>query len=95
MSISTQPARRTIARPKGVLLPLALLMVAILAAFTLLPGLIAPHDPIALAMADRLKPPSLTHIFGTDEGGQRIELGPRQRDRFAIAAGQFPAREDQ
>ncbi|BCM20774.1 putative D,D-dipeptide transport system permease protein DdpC [Mesorhizobium sp. J8] len=81
MSISTQPARRTTARPKGVLLPLALLVLVILAAFTLLPGLIAPHDPIALAMADRLKPPSLTHIFGTDEGGRdvfsRIVYGTR------------------
>lgn len=89
MSISTQPARRIIARPKGVLLPLALLMVAILAAFTLLPGLIAPHDPIALAMADRLKPPSLTHIFGTDEGGRdvfsRIVYGTRYSLGVAIA----------
>lgn len=89
MSISTQPARRTIARPKGVLLPLALLMVGILAAFTLLPGLIAPHDPIALAMADRLKPPSLAHIFGTDEGGRdvfsRIVYGTRYSLGVAIA----------
>lgn len=89
MSISTQPARRTIARPKGVLLPFALLVLVILAAFTLLPGLIAPHDPIALAMADRLKPPSLTHIFGTDEGGRdvfsRIVYGTRYSLGVAIA----------
>ena len=89
MSMSTQPTRRTIARPKGVLLPLALLVLVILAAFTLLPGLIAPHDPIALAMADRLKPPSLTHIFGTDEGGRdvfsRIVYGTRYSLGVAIA----------
>ncbi|RFC69431.1 MULTISPECIES: ABC transporter permease [Mesorhizobium] len=89
MSISTQPARWTITRPKGVLLPLALLVLAILAAFTLLPGVIAPHDPIALAMADRLKPPSLTHIFGTDEGGRdvfsRIVYGTRYSLGVAIA----------
>nr|WP_083354741.1 ABC transporter permease [Mesorhizobium sp. LCM 4577] len=89
MSISTEPTRRTIARPKGVLLPLALLVLVILAAFTLLPGLIAPHDPIALAMADRLKPPSLTHIFGTDEGGRdvlsRIVYGTRYSLGVAIA----------
>ncbi|CDX51416.1 D-ala-D-ala transporter subunit; membrane component of ABC superfamily [Mesorhizobium plurifarium] len=89
MSISTQPTRRTIARPKGVLLPLALLMVFILVAFTLLPGPIAPHDPIALAMVDRLKPPSLTHIFGTDEGGRdvfsRIVYGTRYSLGVAIA----------
>lgn len=88
MSASTQPARRMIARPKGVLLPLALLVLAILAAFTLVPGLIAPHDPIALAMADRLKPPNLTHIFGTDEGGRdvfsRIVYGTRYSLGVAI-----------
>lgn len=71
------------------LLPLALLVLAILAAFTLLPGVIAPHDPIALAMADRLKPPSLTHIFGTDEGGRdvfsRIVYGTRYSLGVAIA----------
>ena len=88
MSVSSQPARRAFRRPKGLLLPLALLVVAILAAFVLLPGLIAPHDPIALAMADRLKPPSLTHIFGTDEGGRdvfsRIVYGTRYSLGVAI-----------
>jgi peptide/nickel transport system permease protein len=88
MSVSLQPARRAIRRPKGLLLPLALLVVAVLAAFVLLPGLIAPHDPIALAMADRLKPPSLTHIFGTDEGGRdvfsRIVYGTRYSLGVAI-----------
>lgn len=88
MSASTQPSRRMITRPKGVLLPLALLVVVILAAFTLVPGLIAPHDPIALAMADRLKPPNFTHIFGTDEGGRdvfsRIVYGTRYSLGVAI-----------
>lgn len=89
MSVSPQAARRRmITRPKGLLLPLALLVLAILAAFTLVPGLIAPHDPIALAMADRLKPPSFTHIFGTDEGGRdvfsRIVYGTRYSLGVAI-----------
>jgi peptide/nickel transport system permease protein len=88
MSVSTQPARRKITRPKGLLLQLALLVLAILAAFTIVPGLIAPHDPIALAMADRLKPPSLQHIFGTDEGGRdvfsRIVYGTRYSLGVAI-----------
>lgn len=81
MSVSTEPVRRRFVRPRGVLLPLALLIVAVLAAFALAPGLIAPHDPIALAMSDRLKPPGLTHLFGTDEGGRdvfsRIVYGTR------------------
>jgi peptide/nickel transport system permease protein len=89
MSVSTEPARRRFTRPKGVLTPLALLIVAVLAAFTLLPSLIAPHDPIALAMADRLKPPSFTHLFGTDEGGRdifsRVVHGTRYSLGVAIA----------
>lgn len=89
MSIAAEPARRRRWRPKGVLTPLALLVVATLAAFTLLPSLIAPHDPIALAMADRLKPPSLTHLFGTDEGGRdvfsRVVYGTRYSLGVAVA----------
>ncbi|WP_354489476.1 ABC transporter permease [Mesorhizobium robiniae] len=71
------------------LTPLALLVVVVLAAFTLLPGLIAPHDPVALAMADRLKPPSLAHWFGTDEGGRdifsRVVYGTRYSLGVAVA----------
>lgn len=88
MSVSSEPMRRRSWRPKGVLTPLALLIVAVLAAFTLLPGLIAPHDPITLAMSDRLKPPSLTHLFGTDEGGRdvfsRVVYGTRYSLGVAI-----------
>lgn len=88
MSVSTEPMRRRSWRPKGVLTPLALLIVVVLAAFTLLPGLIAPHDPIALAMSDRLKPPSFTHLFGTDEGGRdvfsRVVYGTRYSLGVAI-----------
>ena len=71
------------------LLPLALIVLAILAAFTLFPGLIAPDNPIALAMSDRLKPPSLLHLFGTDEGGRdvfsRVVFGARYSLGVAIA----------
>lgn len=72
MSISAQPARRRPWRLGGRLNLLALLVVAALVAFALLPGLVAPHDPIMLAMSERLKPPSLTHPFGTDEGGRDV-----------------------
>jgi peptide/nickel transport system permease protein len=72
----------------GVLLPFALVVVAILAAFTLVPGLIAPDNPIALAMSDRLKHPSLVHLFGTDEGGRdvfsRVVFGARYSLGVAI-----------
>jgi peptide/nickel transport system permease protein len=77
------------ARPSVALLPLALIFLAILAAFTLFPGLIAPDNPTALAMSDRLKPPSLLHLFGTDEGGRdvfsRVVFGTRYSLGVAIA----------
>lgn len=34
--------------------------------------LIAPYDPYSLSIANRLKPPSWTHWFGTDELGRDI-----------------------
>ncbi len=39
---------------------------------TLIPGLIAPHDPGTLDVVNRLKPPSSAHLFGTDEAGRDI-----------------------
>lgn len=33
---------------------------------------IAPYDPLALAMTDRLQPPSLAHPLGTDELGRDL-----------------------
>jgi len=54
------------------LLLLAWLITVVLAAFALLPGLIAPADPIFLDIAHRLQGLSLAHPFGTDEGGRDI-----------------------
>lgn len=48
------------------------LVLALLAVIVFAPGLIATHDPFALDVINRLKPPSLTHFFGTDEGGRDI-----------------------
>jgi peptide/nickel transport system permease protein len=60
----------------GGLALLCLLLIA--AAF---PGLIAPYDPFAMEMRDRLLPPSPAHWFGTDDFGRdllaRIIYGAR------------------
>jgi peptide/nickel transport system permease protein len=50
----------------------ALAIFALFAAFALLPGLLAPYNPIILDVSHRLAPPSLSHPFGTDEGGRDI-----------------------
>lgn len=89
MSATVQTARPRWGRPRGVLAPVALLVIVILIAFALVPGLIAPDSPVALNMADRLKPPSFAHLFGTDEGGRdifsRVVYGTRYSLGVAIA----------
>ncbi|WP_378942313.1 ABC transporter permease [Mesorhizobium sp. ANAO-SY3R2] len=72
MNVATVIRRWRPARPKGVLTPMAVAVVVALAAFALLPGLVAPHDPMVLDIANRLKAPSLANPFGTDEAGRDI-----------------------
>ncbi|MGH2405983.1 MAG: ABC transporter permease, partial [bacterium] len=35
-------------------------------------GWLAPYDPLALNVPERLRPPGRTHLFGTDEFGRDI-----------------------
>jgi peptide/nickel transport system permease protein len=56
-------------RPPEAVAVLALLF---LAAAALTPGLIAPGDPLAIAPGQSFLPPSLGHLFGTDESGRDI-----------------------
>jgi len=51
---------------------LALAVVAFLALAALAPSVLAPGDPLAIAPLDAFQPPSLAHIFGTDESGRDI-----------------------
>ncbi len=50
----------------GLVIIILLLLVAAFA------PIIATHDPIAQTLSNRLKPPSLTHFFGTDQLGRDI-----------------------
>ncbi|MEP3326204.1 MAG: ABC transporter permease [Nitratireductor sp.] len=50
----------------------ALAVVVVLVVFALVPGWVAPYDPIRLNVIDRLQPPSFAHPFGTDEAGRDI-----------------------
>src|SRR4029077_2911311 len=49
------------------LLLLAWLIVAALALFVFFAGVLAPYGPIILNIGQRLHPPALDHLFGTDE----------------------------
>ena len=48
---------------------------------------IAPYDPIVHDMAIRLKPPSASHIFGTDNFGRDIFSRVIYGGRYSILAG--------
>lgn len=50
----------------------ALLFLFLLIACAVTPGLIAPYDPLEIDMQVRLQPPSLAHLFGTDDFGRDI-----------------------
>lgn len=68
---------------------ISVIFLAILGCFVLVPGFIAPHDPTSLDVLNRLRPPSLSHLFGTDEAGRdifsRVIFGARYSLGVALA----------
>jgi len=61
---------RRILRNKAILFGAVILLVIVLAA--VLAPWIAPYAPNKLSIANKLKPPSLAHLFGTDEFGRDV-----------------------
>lgn len=49
-----------------------LLLFLTLVVFVAIPQVVATHDPYAIRPADRLRPPSTEHLFGTDELGRDV-----------------------
>lgn len=49
-----------------------LALVALWLLIILLPGLVAPQDPLAIDTSNTLAPPSAQHFFGTDEVGRDL-----------------------
>jgi peptide/nickel transport system permease protein len=68
----------------GLVLVLLILLTAIFA------NVIAPYSPSAIAIPERLQPPSLAHLFGTDQLGRdvfsRVVLGARIALEVAMVA---------
>ena len=66
MTVITTLARRQPLAAAGVVLLLGFVIAAIFA------PLLAPHDPAALNLNDRMASPAAAHLFGTDELGRDI-----------------------
>lgn len=64
----------------GLVLGVGLILIALAA------PLIVPYDPIKLNPRDRLLPPSVAHVFGTDDGGRDIFSRVVFGSRYSLAA---------
>ncbi|OPF71828.1 peptide ABC transporter permease [Streptomyces antioxidans] len=69
MSRRRAAARYWVRRP-GLVVAVAVLVAMLLAAF--FPGLFTGRDPLSGVPAERLQPPSLHHLFGTDQLGRDL-----------------------
>jgi peptide/nickel transport system permease protein len=47
-------------------------IVAIMIFMAVFASVLSPYDPVRISLAERLKPPSAVHLFGTDELGRDI-----------------------
>src|SRR2546425_381098 len=81
---SFELARRFASSPNAVL-GLALFLVLLLMAAAA--PLLAPTDPIAINVSDRLQPPSAAHWFGTDDLGRDIYSRVIWGSRLAVRLG--------
>lgn len=83
------PQGRSLALPRPGL-ALALLVLAVALLWALLPGLFAPHSPIAGVAVDKLQAPGAAYLLGTDELGRdtlsRLIWGTRQTLSAAAVA---------
>lgn len=61
--------RQVIKEPTGLF---GLLLVTLIVISALLAGILAPYDPIALNIPDRLQSPSQSHLLGTDQLGRDL-----------------------
>ncbi len=61
--------RLVVKEPTGLF---GLLLVALIVSSALFAGILAPYDPIALNITDRLQSPSYSHLLGTDQLGRDL-----------------------
>ncbi|HEV2357418.1 MAG TPA: ABC transporter permease [bacterium] len=76
---------RRMARSPNLLVGLLILVLVVGAA--LFAGFLAPYSPIDQSFADQLRPPSGSHLFGTDEFGRDIFSRVLYGARIALTVG--------
>ncbi|MCL1801032.1 MAG: ABC transporter permease [Promicromonosporaceae bacterium] len=62
-------------------------LVALVVLVALVSLLWTPHDPLAVNVADRLQPPSSSHLLGTDRLGRDVLSGLMAGARITLAVG--------
>jgi peptide/nickel transport system permease protein len=78
-------ATRRLARNPGAMLGLVLLVIIIIAAIAA--PLLTPYDPLKIVPAERLKPPSAEHPFGTDAFGRDVLARVMYGARVSLRVG--------
>ncbi|MHB9090876.1 MAG: ABC transporter permease, partial [Chloroflexota bacterium] len=66
LSLALQQFARNWASLTGLVVLLLLIMASVLA------GQLAPFDPVKVSLSEKLAPPSLSHLFGTDYFGRDV-----------------------
>jgi peptide/nickel transport system permease protein len=66
-----------------------LILVALLVILSLLAPWLAPHDPIKISIAERILPPSMKHLFGTDQFGRDVFSRVLYGTRISLQVGLF------
>ena len=65
------------------------IIIALMILMALCASFLAPYDPIRISLKDRLSPPSLIHLFGTDELGRDILSRIMYGSRISLRIGVF------
>jgi peptide/nickel transport system permease protein len=65
------------------------IIIALMVLMAFSASFLSPYDPIRISLKDRLSPPSLIHLFGTDELGRDILSRIMYGSRISLRIGVF------
>jgi len=62
-------------------------LMLVVAAAAICAGVLSPHDPLTMVVAERMQPPSLAHLMGTDNFGRDIFARVLHGARLSLEVG--------